>query len=207
MQRNRPLSENPPYLNSDPAHREFQYLEDIATGYWYAQVLFAAVELDLFGCIERGCASLSELAREAGCKLPELERLVTVLARLDLIHDTPVGLANSQMARRFLVPGAKHYMGDFICYRRYMQTRWLALTDTVARPERPGDPDRLTPDSDYATRNFHYVRAMDRLARLKARDIVAVLDPEAWSGPVLDLGGGAGALCRALAKSKRACGR
>ena len=51
---------------------------------------------------------------------------------------------------------------------------------------------------DYATRNFNYVRALDQLAREKARQIVEILLRETWEPPVLDIGGGAGSLCRFL---------
>lgn len=192
---------------SDAARWGFQYLEDIATGYWYSQVLFSAVELDLFGLIETGRTTPAELAAAAGCRMPELTRLLAVLVRMDLIHAPPGGLVNSQVARRFLVPGQSDYMGDFILYRRYMQAGWSGLTQAVARPDRPADPGALSGESDYAARNFHYIRAMDRLARLKAGDIVANLSPDAWSGPILDVGGGAGALCRALVRSQSALGR
>lgn len=202
-----PFNSRPPYLNSDPARWGFQYLEDIATGYWYAQVLFTAVELNLFGHIEAACASIPDLAAKAGCKPHELTRLLAVLTRMDLIHETPAGRFNSQLARRFLVPDQPDYMGDFILYRRYMQTGWKGLTAAVVRADRLVAKYPLSADSDYATRNFHYVRAMDRLARIKAREIVKVLDPDAWHGPVIDLGGGAGALCRALVQSQKMRGR
>jgi hypothetical protein len=128
-----------PHLKSDPARWGFQYLEDIATAYWYAEVLFSAVELDLFGHIENGAKTVESLAAASGCRRPALARLLTVLTRMDLI--------------------------------------------------------------------FHYVRAMDRLARTKAREIVACLRADAWNGPVLDVGGGAGALCRELVKTRSALDR
>jgi hypothetical protein len=40
--------------------------------------------------------------------------------------------------------------------------------------------DALTAESDYGVGNFHYVRAMDRLARTKAREIVACHLEEAY---------------------------
>lgn len=196
-----------PCLKSDPANRGFQHIEDIATAYWYSQVLFSAVELDLFGRIETGCTTAAELAGAAGCQPAALARLLSVLTRMDLVHATRDGLANSQLARRFLVSGRPDYMGDFILYRRYMQAGWSGLTPAVARPDRPQDSVFLAAESDYPTRNFHYVRAMDGLMRLKARDIIAGLHPGAWCGPILDVGGGAGALCRALLQSRAAIGR
>jgi hypothetical protein len=200
-------SDTLPHLKSDPARWGFQYLEDIATAYWYAEVLFSAVELDLFGHIENGAKTVESLAAASGCRRPALARLLTVLTRMDLIHDTSHGLVNSQMARRFLISGGPDYMGDFILYRRYMQAGWRGLTEAVACPDRAVTPDALTAESDYGVRNFHYVRAMDRLARTKAREIVACLRADAWNGPVLDVGGGAGALCRELVKTRSALDR
>ncbi len=99
------------------------------------------------------------------------------------------------------------YMGGFILYRRNMQTGWSGLTQELALPDRLEDPAALNAGSDYADRNFHYVRAMDRLARLKSRDIVGILNPDSWCGPILDVGGGCGALCRELVRSQAAIGR
>lgn len=130
-----------------------------------------------------------------------------MVTRMDLIHDTSHGLVNSQMARRFLLSGQPDYMGDFIFYRRYMQIGWRGLTEAVACPDRQVTPGGLSAEGDYTVRNFHYVRAMDRLARIKARDITACLKADAWNGPVLDVGGGAGAICRELVKTQSALGR
>lgn len=45
-----------------------QYLEDLATGYWFSEVLFTAVELDIFTHIERGGKSVEEISEN-----PELQ--------------------------------------------------------------------------------------------------------------------------------------
>jgi len=196
-----------PYLKSDPARWEFQYLEDLSMAYWYSQVLFSAVEVDLFSHIEQGASTPAALAAATGCQMAALARVVAVLERLDLVHRTPQGLANSQLARRFLVPGQPDYMGDFIHYRRYMQTGWSALTPTLAGAARPVDTSESSAPNDYEARNFSYVRAMDRLARLKAREIAACLNMHGWRGPILDIGGGAGAIARQLLLAKRAVGQ
>lgn len=163
--------------------------------------------MDLFGRIEAGTSTPAALAAATGCQAAAMERVVAVLERLDLVHRTPQGLVNSQLARRFLVAGQPDYMGDFICYRRYMQTGWSALTSTLAGAARPVDPNESAAPNDYEARNFNYVRAMDRLARLKAREIAACLNMHGWRGPILDVGGGAGAIARQLLLAKRAIGQ
>jgi hypothetical protein len=60
-----------PFHQSDPVHKNFQFLGDLATAYWYSEVLFAAIELDLFGWIEKEyhrMETLAEAAQVAGCR-------------------------------------------------------------------------------------------------------------------------------------------
>ena len=41
-----------PFLSAERAHTNYQYLEDLSTGYWFSEVLFAAIELKIFDLIE-----------------------------------------------------------------------------------------------------------------------------------------------------------
>ncbi len=209
------MSRRLPFQDADPASRDFQYLEDLSIAYWYSEVLFAALELRLFELLETGC-TLADLALASGCREDDLRRLLRVLERLDLVHQAEGAWFNSQACGRFLVPGSPSYMGNFLLYRRRMQQGWRELAQRLApgRPESthygsPEDPlhpqDGAKPhalDDDYDERTFHYVRAMDELLRQKADEIAALLSRERWEPPILDAGGGAGALGRALIRSK-----
>lgn len=186
----------------DSAREGFQGLEDLAAAYWYSEVLFAALELALFDGIESGHQQVDDLARKVGCLSEELGRLLRALGRIGLIRETGGRWVNSPAARRFLVSGSGDYMGDFLLYRRYIQPRWSALADRISRPDRPRRP-RLTAEDDYRIRNEHYVQAMDRLIRRKSLEIAQILAREAWCGPVLDVGGGAGSLGRAILATRR----
>ena len=190
-----------PFEEADPADRDFQYLEDLSTGYWYSEVLFAALELRLFEFLEQGYSKLDTLARASGCHPDELHRFLRVLERLELTHETEGAWFNSQVARLYLVPASQSYMGDFFLYRRHMQPRWIELVQRVSMETRErGRP--LSHCDDYEIRTFHYVRALDQVAQRKAAEIVALLALEPWEPPILDIGGGAGALSRALISTK-----
>ncbi|MHB1404198.1 MAG: methyltransferase family protein, partial [Desulfitobacteriaceae bacterium] len=41
-----------PYFNHNPQEAGPQYLEDLATGYWFSEALFTAVELEVFTILE-----------------------------------------------------------------------------------------------------------------------------------------------------------
>lgn len=179
----------------------FQYLENIATAYWYSEVLFAALDLGLFDRLANGAQRLERLAGETGCKPEALVRFLEVLQGLDLVHHSQGRWRNSQAAAQFLVAGSPAYMGNFLGYRRYMKTGWQGILATLSeRP--PTARAALSRDDDYARRTEAYVRAMDELARIKAEEIVRLLGADSWRPPVLDVGGGAGSLARALIRIK-----
>ncbi len=186
-----------PFQDSDPAKRDFQYLEDLATAYWYSEVLFAALELRLFEIIERAGSSLEDLAKAAGCAEPELSRLLRVLERLDLVGRVDGAWFNNQLARRFLLPEGERYLGDFLIYRRFMRGGWRGLSKKVFLGQVEDIPPP-SPEDEYQRRTLRYTQALDALAREKAREIVEIMAGETWEPPILDIGGGAGALAKAF---------
>lgn len=195
-----------PEPDSDPSRVDYQHLENLATAYWRSEVLFSALELNVFDHIEAGTYSTQDLCRVSSCPEPELLRLLRVLQKLELIGEHDGIWTNFPLARFRLVRGNPGYMGDFLLYRRYMQDSFRTLTDRIRR--NPVQADRTgnqvtEPETDYETRNFRYVRALDQLAREKAGEIAAILSREAWHLPVLDIGGGAGSTLRTLLQHRK----
>lgn len=176
-----------------------QILEDLACAYWHSELLFAALELKLFSHLSEGPLTLPALARTANCHEGPLGRLLPGLSQLGLIDEEQGLWRLSPLASRHLIPGTTGYLEDFLLYRRYLQPTWQSLAARVSN--RPLPP-ALSHRDDYATRNLHYVRALDQLARVKAAEIIPLLADIPWRGPILDLGGGAGALCRALLRQR-----
>lgn len=174
-----------------------QPLEDLACAYWSSDTFFAALELNIFGALGENTLSVVELAQASHCHPVRLSRLLTALARLNLIQKKNDGWRNLPEAVRHLIPGRPEYLGDFLLYRRYLQPTWQTLAQTISCA--PLSPP-LSRDDDYPRRNRYYVRALDQLARLKAKEIISELCHIPWHGPVLDIGGGAGALSRSLTR-------
>ncbi len=184
---------NQNFTNADPAHRDFQYLEDLSTAYWYSQVLFTALELEIFKFLDRGISTLAGLASAMDCRESELFRLLRAMEQMALVgHDRDLWY-NAQVASRFLVPDRREYMGDFFLYRKYMASSWARLSDKVSCRER-----QAVEDLDYRQRNRRYVEAMDTLVKQKAPEIARLVANEHAMGPVLDVGGGSGSLARAI---------
>lgn len=196
--------------DADPSDVDYQNLENLSTAYWQSEVLFAALELKLFDHIEAEQATTKKICALSGCREDGLYRLLKVMKRMELIGESKGNWFNNQVARRYLVKKSPFYMGDFFLYRRAMQENFRLLTRKISSNNDPeaascghsySVSDSVTDSGeDYAVRNFNYVRALDQLAKEKAREIVEILFRETWSSPVLDIGGGAGSLCRCLIK-------
>lgn len=194
-----------PFLNGDPGQTSFQFLEDLSTAYWFSQVLFSTIELGLFDTILQEHPTTTELADLSSCKVDELSRLLTALERMELVMQTEGRWCNSQITDLYLTRKSPSYMGNFLLYRHYMQGGWQTLTQKVSLDNhRRGSS--FPADQNFDQRIFNYVCAMDQLLVQKAKDIVGILNPSAWQPPILDVGGGAGSLGRALIRSQAESG-
>lgn len=187
----------------DRSRSDFQYLEDLSTAYWCSEILFAALELRLFELLDKELSALGVLAREACCREKELHRLLIALERLGLVRRVGKDWFNSLVSEMYMVPGRESYLGDFLLYRRYLRPGWGELAKRISGGKEKRDAASLSLSDNYEVRTFNYVRALDGLARRKAEEIIELLDSESWDVPVFDIGGGAGALGRALIQTKK----
>lgn len=182
------------HTNTDPAQNGYQFLEDISCAYWYSQIFFSALELNLFGLLKSQSLTAEELAQKADCSPAALLRMLTAMEKMGLVLSFDGTWCNTQVSASFLVPGTDNYMGDFFLYRKYMQPKWGALTDQLLTPL----PD--PPELSYEERNQNYVAAMDTLIRQKADEITGLIAGEKLTGSMIDIGGGTGSLIRAVQK-------
>ena len=203
---------HPGFQDADATHKDFQYLEDLATAYWYSEVLFASLELNLFQHLDKGESSLAALCDAAGCHGDALFRLLRALEKMALVSRYKDAWFNTALSSRYLVPEKSTFMGEFFLYRRYMQPQWAGLFARVSRQEKRehisppssqpveivSDQEGCQADQDYRARNLRYVTAMDTLVKEKALEIAGVIKGEPLKGPLLDVGGGAGSMIRAL---------
>lgn len=189
-----------PHQQADIAGEDFQFLEDLATAYWYSEVLFAVLELNLCGFLAQGPCSVDDLAGQAGLDLDGLSRLMATLVTLGLVVENKEKFENGPLAARYLVPDHKDYAGNFLRYRRYLIPHWQRLVPRLRRGVTANDRPQNEPREVYRERVFDYVRALDVQARLKAAEALEsiVLLEDLRPRWILDLGGGAGAWCRAF---------
>jgi predicted metal-binding protein/ubiquinone/menaquinone biosynthesis C-methylase UbiE len=189
-----------PYLHTDIASEDFQILEDLATGSWYSEVLFAALELGVFDALSENPYSFEDLAIKLEYDPDSLSRFLEALRVLGLILASGGKYENGPLASRFLVRSSEWYAGHFLNYRHFLAPGWKRLPARIrAGVSANNRPEDETPEA-YQERVFAYVRTMDFQARIKAEDAAQVLSLLSNTKPLylLDIGGGAGAWCRAL---------
>ncbi len=191
------MKQDLPYLGHDAQSAGPQYLEDLATGYWYSEVLFTAVQLDLFSLLEPRGSDLEGLAASLGLAPGGLRRYLHALACLGLVVCTDDQFFNTRLSQEFLVRGKAAYQGDSILWRKYLQTYWNRFLNCLKAGGRV-DYGQGSDDAQRSDRIRHYIRGMDCIARTKAHEILRFFAGLHLRGNVLDVGAGSGAVAAAF---------
>jgi predicted metal-binding protein len=174
-----------------------QYLEDLATGYWFSEVLFAAVEMDLFSLLGAEGAAVEELSRVLDANPDGLERYLHALEKMGLVTSTGPRYFNTKLSAEYLVCGKELYQGDSILWRKYLHPGWQGLKDCLKEGGRVDYADQGS-SSARIKRIQKYIRAMDGIAKTKARELVAFFADRPVTGEILDVGAGSGAIAAAF---------
>ena len=178
----------------DPSQSNYSHLENLACGYWGSEVFFTTLNLDLFSKLGAGTNDLTVFATENNFDQHGVQRLFQALQQLGLVEHENGYWFPTVISRTYLDKTSPDCMIDFFLYRQYMQEGWHNLTHKIGTVPQP----KITPKSCYTERNFYYVKALDLLAKQKGAEIVGIVKECNWQGEILDIGGGAGSLCRAF---------
>ena len=174
-----------------------QYLEDLATGYWYSEVLFTAVEMGLFSCIGEEGATVEDLASKIEATFEGASRLLQTLVHLGLVTEGDGRFFNTKLSSTYLLKERDQYQGHSILWRRHLRPGWQALTACIrkgGRVEYPGDDK----PSERVERIRKYILAMDAVAKAKTDEIVRFFEGRPRKGEILDVGAGSGAIAAAF---------
>ncbi len=182
-----------PFQNFEPQEVGPQYLEDLATAYWYSEVLFTALENDLFTIlVEKGMTS-GELADYLKWNPQATERFLQALCSLGLLCLCEDQYFNTVLASEYLVRGKKYYQGESILWRKYLSAGWRDLASCLKAGGRVSYPDDAG-GVELEQRIKKYIKAMDNVARTKVQEIVPLFTGLFDEGEILDVGAGSGAM-------------
>ena len=159
-------------------------VNELAGGYRQSQILFTAMEAEIFGLLKEP-RTADDVAAEVGWSPRGTRMLLDGLVAIELLRKDANGYSNTPAASACLVKGAPAYQGNIIRHNRACRDAWLTLgeavrTGTSAKPsEGERSPDEL--------RDF--ILGMANIGRMSAREIVAKVDLSPYHH-VLDAGGG-----------------
>ena len=185
----------------DPHTHGGQYLEDLSTAYWVSDSLFTALEMNLFETIDgfgtQG-ATLSELSRSMLCDANALDRYLDLLVSLGLLGQYQKSYYNSLLTKKYLLKNSPLYQGDSILWRKNLTEDWDTLKASLKAGGRVNFLPEEISETEMDARRENYIKAMDNVAKLKAKDCTSFFND--LSGEILDVGTGSGAMALAFLK-------
>lgn len=174
----------------------FQFLEDIATAAWYGEVLFTAVEKDLFSFTKEEHTA-TEIAAYTDFHPEATQRFLLALSAIKLLRATENGFINTDLAETFLIPQNPFYQGHSVLWRKDLCRRWTNLPQALIcgrRTDFPIGDDQKTIEGRFQK----YSLAMDDIAHCKGAEITKCCPVPVSRCRILDLGSGLGAISRSF---------
>ena len=178
-----------------------QYLEDLATGYWFSEALFAAVELEVFTLLELKGMTTAELADALAMPVSGLGRFLKALGAINLVVCDGDRYYNTKLASSYLVLGKSDYQGDSILWRKGLKSGWQDLSECLKAGGRVNFPVEEEGPEQFTRRIRKYINAMDNVARTKVEEILPFFEGLDLKGELLDVGTGSGAIASGFLES------
>jgi ubiquinone/menaquinone biosynthesis C-methylase UbiE len=181
-------------------NKDVSYINEISYGYWKAQALFVASELDLFTMIGERGKSGKVIAKKLGTDLRATEMLLNALVSLKLLSKSREIFSNTAISKRCLSKNGPAYQGDRIQHFHNMWDYWSGL-GTAVKTGKPTSLYNAKKGVD-KERLREFISAMHNTASVQADEIYTKLQIKKRSR-LLDLAGGQGSYSVKFAKRNR----
>lgn len=175
-------------------------LMDVATGYWPAAALSAAVHLGIFDAIAVGDGSAQDIASRIGAPEDYATDLLESLAAIGLLNRTGEVYTFDSGAARWIDPRSPACMIDALRMNLDLYPLWGRLAETIRGGQPAIDPTAHLGGDAGRTRRF--VMAMHGRAMGMAAAMMPFLDPDPDAATLLDVGSGPGTFSRLLAETR-----
>ena len=175
-------------MNIPEPEIDAKLIDDMAKGYQAAQVLFTAVDYDLFTLLEQP-KTAKDISEEIGTDFELTNKFLNALVALKLLSETDGKYANTTLAGTYLVKDSPFYQGNLINMYGQSYNEWPKLGLALkGEPQKPGEMKNTFDKAFILSMAEANMRGpLHRLVK-KIRDI-----PEFKTAKkLLDLGGGHG---------------
>ena len=173
-------------------------LSTLATGYWPAAALIAAVELNVFDALGDAARSVEAIATDLGVSAERLTQLLDALTAVNLLEKAPSGYAIPHAVRPLLSRSSPTCMVDALRYNADLYRHWSNLAAVVRGDASPAGRMQLGGDPAMTRR---FVLGMEAKARAFAAAMAAALDL-GDARTLLDVGSGPGTVSRQLLRDR-----
>ncbi len=177
--------------------KDIEYLNEISYSYWKAQVLFVAIDMDMFTLIAGNGKSCKVIARKLRTDLRATEMILNALVSLEFLRKIKEIYRNTAISNRYLVKDSPLYQGDRIHHFHNMLDNWSKLSDAV-RTGKATAYDNAEEEVD-EKRLREFIRAMHNIGAVQADEICRKLHLKKYYS-LLDLAGGQGTYAVRFAK-------
>ena len=115
-------------------------IDEIAKGYQASQVLYTAVDYNIFTLLEKP-KTAKEVAEEIGTDFEITNKFLDALAALKLISEGDGKYSNTSLARTFLVKDSPFYQGNLVNVYAMAYDAWSKLDQALKAGVIPQNPD------------------------------------------------------------------
>jgi ubiquinone/menaquinone biosynthesis C-methylase UbiE len=170
-------------------HKDIEYLNELSYSYWKAQVLFVAIDMDVFTLTRDDGKSCKAITKSLRTNLRATEMLLNALVSLGLLRKVKEVYKNTAMSGRYLVKGRPLYQGDRIHHFHNMWDYWSRLGVAI-RTGKPTAFDNAEKEVD-EQRLRVFIKAMHNIGTIQAEEVCRKLHLKKYRS-LLDLAGGQG---------------
>ncbi len=174
-------------------------LQNMARAYKHAGILKAGIKLDLFTTVAKGAREVSQVADKLGISRQNAQKILDVCCALDLMEYRDGKYYNAEDVERYLVKGEKRYLGVWLGNEKEdFFNAWSDIAPILTGEKPPvstGWYDQAWKDVEAA----HEFNQATHNVGLGGGFKLARKWDFSNSSQLLDLGGGSGAYCIAIA--------
>jgi 2-polyprenyl-3-methyl-5-hydroxy-6-metoxy-1,4-benzoquinol methylase len=170
-------------------------LMQMITGYQRSRIILSAVELNIFDHLSGNELSSSELAAKINAVPASLEKLLNVLASIDLLIKKNDKFSNSTSSDKLLVKSNPAFLGG-VMHQNHLWDTWSKLSAIVKSKDAKKKSD-INQSGDEWLKAF--IAAMHARGVSRAKSVKTLID---FSGVnrILDIGGGSGVFASTFIK-------
>ncbi|MFA5975300.1 MAG: methyltransferase [Elusimicrobiota bacterium] len=180
-------------------------LYQLALGFAATKVLLVAQRLGFFAALAKGSRTAGEIAKAKKMPSHTTEMLLNACVSLKLCEKSDGAYRNTPLTQRFLVPGQRGYLGDFMGhFNDHMYPAWIHLEEAIKTGHAQiqqvigQTDDHFFQAIDRQTKDLeNFMQTMEEHSQLEGDALAHVYDFSPHK-ELLDVAGGTGAMSVAI---------